>query len=158
MIDRPTCFCVASGRDTEVFGSSFCVTCYFPGIDPRRYEPAYPLISRERILDEGKVVAKTARLSVFIVRVAESTVRGRRFRVLTDGPHNLAAALRSRIAHRASRIAPLWRGPSTKWIRIQSTVPPKDFEPFLIENLTDADWYSVDSGGVVTELLAHTSR
>ncbi len=42
-----------------------------------------------------------------------------------------------------------------KWIRIQRTTAPADFECFLINNLTDADWYYVETGEVVAELLSY---
>lgn len=105
-----------------------------------------PLISSQRYLDEKKVADKAARFRVFIVRVADVTLRGKPYRVLTDGHHNLAAA-------RRAGVEPIWRGPSEKWQRIQAKVPAGQFEAFLINNLTDSDWYFVDTGEVVLELL-----
>jgi hypothetical protein len=108
---------------------------------------AAPLISSQRFLDRARVADKARRFRVFIVRTAELELRGRRYRVLVDGHHNLAAA-------RAAAIEPTWRGPPAKWLRIQRETPPADFERFLINNLTDSDWYFVDTGEVVTELLS----
>lgn len=105
-----------------------------------------PLISSQRFLDPSKVADKAARFRVFVVRVAELELRGRRYRVLVDGHHNLAAA-------RAAGVEPEWRGPPAKWLRIQRSTLPADFERFLINNLTDSDWYFVDTGEVVAELL-----
>ncbi|QGZ56697.1 hypothetical protein [Paraburkholderia acidiphila] len=107
---------------------------------------AAPLISSQRFLDPAKVADKAARFRVFIVRVAELELRGRRYRLVVDGHHNLAAA-------RAAGVEPTWRGPPAKWERIRRAAPPADFERFLINNLTDSDWYFVDTGEVVTELL-----
>lgn len=107
-----------------------------------------PLISSQRFLDPSKVADKAARFQVFIVRVALLELRGRQYRVLVDGHHNLAAA-------RAAGVAPTWRGPPAKWQRVQRATPPADFERFLINNLTDADWYFVDTGEVVRELLPY---
>ncbi|MEX3692477.1 hypothetical protein AB3X91_24470 [Paraburkholderia sp. BR14263] len=108
-------------------------------------EPA-PLISSQRFLDPATVADKAARFRVFIVRVAELELRGRRYRLIVDGHHKLAAA-------RAAGVEPTWRGPPAKWQRIQRATPPADFERFLINNLTDSDYYFVDTGEVVIELL-----
>ncbi|TAM50204.1 MAG: hypothetical protein EPN57_20495 [Paraburkholderia sp.] len=105
-----------------------------------------PLISSQRFLDARVVAEKAARFSVFVVRVAEVTLRGTQYRILTDGHHNLAAA-------RRAGVEPDWRGPSNKWRRIQARTKPAVFEMFLINNLTDSDWYFVDTGDVVAELL-----
>ncbi|WP_069267367.1 hypothetical protein [Paraburkholderia nodosa] len=105
-----------------------------------------PLISSQRFLDPAKVADKAGRFRVFIVRVAELELRGRRYRILVDGHHTLAAA-------RAAGVSPTWRGPPAKWQRIQRATPPADFERFLINNLTDSDWYFVETGEVVRELL-----
>ena len=105
-----------------------------------------PLISSQRYLDPVRVAEKARRFRAFIVRVAEVELRGRRYRVLIDGHHNLAAA-------RAAGVEPTWRAPAPKWLRIQRATPPADFERFLINNLTDSDWYFVETGEVVIELL-----
>ncbi|MBB2981805.1 hypothetical protein [Paraburkholderia tropica] len=105
-----------------------------------------PLISSQRFLDAVKVADKAERFRVFIVRVAELELRGARYRVLVDGHHNLAAA-------RAAGIEPTWRGPPAKWERIRRATPPAEFERFLINNLTDSDWYFVETGEIVHELL-----
>lgn len=109
-------------------------------------QAAAPLISSQRYLNEQLVAEKAERFSVFVVRVADVTLRGKPYRILTDGHHNLAAA-------RCAGIEPTWRGPSNKWRRIQSRTNPAAFEAFLINNLTDSDWYFVDTGDVVAELL-----
>jgi hypothetical protein len=93
------------------------------------------------------VVKKAQTFKVFIVRTYEVELRGKKYRVLLDGHHNLAAA-------RALGVEPDWRGPSAKFERIRKAMTPSAFEEFLINNLTDSDWYYVDTGGVVAELLA----
>jgi hypothetical protein len=109
-------------------------------------QSAAPLISSQRYLSERLVAEKAARFSVFIVRVADVVLRGKPYRVLIDGHHNLAAA-------RRAGVEPTWRGPSPKWRRIQERTKATVFEAFLINNLTDSDWYYVDTGEVVAELL-----
>lgn len=105
-----------------------------------------PLISSQRFLDPRTVQRKAASFKVFVVRVLETSLRGRTYRVLLDGHHNLAAAS-------LLGIEPTWKGPAKKFQRIQAGMSPSDFERFLINNLTDSDWYFVDSGRVVEDLL-----
>ncbi|WP_038708141.1 hypothetical protein [Burkholderia thailandensis] len=105
-----------------------------------------PLISSQRHLNPSRVADKAARFKVFIVHVADVTLRGKSYRLLIDGHHNLAAA-------RAAGVKPTWRGPTAKWRRIQATMPAAEFERFLINNLTDSDYYFVDTNEVVSELL-----
>ncbi|WP_175712167.1 hypothetical protein [Burkholderia ambifaria] len=104
------------------------------------------LISSQRHLDQCKVADKAARFQVFVVRVAQVWLRGRPYRLIVDGHHNLAAA-------RAAGVEPTWKGPPNKWKRIQRTTNPVEFERFLINNLTDSDYYDVETGQVVPELL-----
>ncbi|MDE4918383.1 hypothetical protein ACUXAV_000425 [Cupriavidus metallidurans] len=106
-----------------------------------------PLISSQRHLDRKKVAVKAFSFQVFIVRVADVTLRGKPYRVIIDGHHNLAAA-------KMAGETPTWRGPNAKWKRIREQMGAADFERFLINNLTDSDWYYVDTGLVVDELLA----
>lgn len=108
--------------------------------------PIWPLISSQRHLDAARVADKAARFQVFIVRIADVTLRGKPYCLLIDGHHNFAAA-------RATGVAPTWRGPTAKWRRIQSATSATEFERFLLNNLTDSDYYFVDTGAVVTELL-----
>jgi hypothetical protein len=105
-----------------------------------------PLISSQRYLDPETVARKARKFQVFIVNVLDVELRGKPYRVLLDGHHNLAA---SRIAG----IAPTWRGAPRKFERIFYGMTPRERERFLINNLTDSDWYYVDTGSVVDELL-----
>lgn len=104
------------------------------------------LISSQRFLDPVLVARKACTFKVFIVCVAEVTLRGQPYRVLIDGHHNLAAA-------RQAGVEPTWRGPAKKFARIMATIPKAEFERFLINNLTDSDWYDVDTGAVILELF-----
>lgn len=104
------------------------------------------LISSQRHLDPAIVARKAATFQVFVVNVIEVTLRGKPYRVLVDGHHNLAAA-------RLVGVEPTWRGAPKKLQRIMDSTPRADFERFLINNLTDSDWYDVDTGAVVLDLL-----
>lgn len=105
-----------------------------------------PLISSQRFLDPGTVAHKAAAFKVFIVRTLLVELRGRAYFVLLDGHHNLAAA-------RLAGVEPKWRGPSRKMRRIQAGMSPDAFERLLINNLTDSDWYYIETGEIVRELL-----
>ncbi|MDH1009949.1 hypothetical protein N5J43_08175 [Pseudomonas nicosulfuronedens] len=106
-----------------------------------------PLISCQRFLDRRRVLYKATNFKVFIVRTLDLELRGRRYRLLLDGHHNLAAA-------KLAGTEPTWRGPPPKFQRIQRRLPPAEFARQMINNLTDSDWYYVDTGEVVDELLA----
>ena len=105
-----------------------------------------PLISSQRYLDPHKVLHKATNFHVFIVRTLEIELRGCKYRILLDGHHNLAAA-------RMRGVEPDWRGPSNKTTRALRQKGAADLARVLINNLTDADWYFVDTGKVVQELL-----
>jgi len=105
-----------------------------------------PLISSQRYLDPQLVERKARTFRVFVVSTLQTQLRGKTYRVLLDGHHNLAAA-------RLAGVAPDWRGPSNKMRRIMASMPPADFERMLINNLTDSEWYFVDTGEVVPDLL-----
>ncbi|PJO24859.1 hypothetical protein [Burkholderia glumae] len=105
-----------------------------------------PLISSQRHLDLALVAKKAARFAVFAVHVADVTLRGKPYRIVIDGHHNLAAA-------KIAGAEPTWRAPAAKWRRIEKSMSPAQFERFLINNLTDSEYYFVDTGEVVQELL-----
>jgi hypothetical protein len=106
-----------------------------------------PLISSQRYLNDALVRRKAAEFKIFVVRTVEVELRGVHYRVLLDGHHNLAAA-------RMAGVEPTWRGPSTKTQRVMRDLGTEGFAAALINNLTDSDWYYVDGGEVVSELLA----
>lgn len=105
-----------------------------------------PLISSQRHLDRVTVARKAVTFKVFVVNVIDVTLRGQQYRVLVDGHHNLAAAA-------LVGVEPIWRGAPKKLQRIMEKTPMAEFERFLINNLTDSDWYYVETGAVVPELL-----
>ncbi len=105
-----------------------------------------PLISSQRHLDPHKVLRKATRFQVFVVRTTEIELRGRLYRILLDGHHNLEAA-------KMLQVDPSWRGPSNKTRRVMRQMGAEAFARMLINNLTDSDWYFVESGEVVQELL-----
>lgn len=104
------------------------------------------LISSQRYLNTLKVQQKAATFAVFIVRVLDVTLRGQRYRVMLDGHHNFAAA-------KLRGVEPQWRGAPRKFLRIMKSMSAQDFERFLINNLTDSDWFFIETGEVVQELL-----
>lgn len=106
-----------------------------------------PLISCQRFLDRKVVARKVATFKVFIVRTVEVELRGRCYRLLIDGHHNLAAA-------KLTGTEPTWRGAPPKFHRLQKRMSPAEFARQMINNLTDSEWYYVDTGEVVEELLA----
>lgn len=106
-----------------------------------------PLISSQRYLDRAKVARKACTFKVFVVSTVTVELRGVTYRVLVDGHHNLAAAS-------LAGVDPTWRGPSRKLQRVMRAMGPSRFARMLINNLTDSDWYYVDTGKVVPELLA----
>jgi hypothetical protein len=106
-----------------------------------------PLISSQRYLDPKKVRRKAEKFKQFIVMTLDIELRGKQYRILADGHHNLAAA-------RLAGVEPVWRGPSKKLQRIMQSCTKEEFANFMINNLTDSDWYFVDTGEVVADLLA----
>ncbi|WP_322528961.1 chromosome partitioning protein ParB [Salinicola sp. LHM] len=105
-----------------------------------------PLISSQRYLDRGKVAHKAATFRVFRVRIHECELRGRRYRMIVDGHHNLAAA-------RLAGVEPTFKPAGGKYARHLNRLGPAEQQAFLINNLTDSDHYFVETGEVVKELL-----
>jgi hypothetical protein len=108
---------------------------------------APPLISCQRFLDAKLVRRKASSFKVFVVRTLDIELRGARYRILLDGHHNLAAAL-------LAGEEPRWKGPPAKFDRFMKRTAPDEFAAFLINNLTDSDWYYHSTGDVVVELLS----
>ncbi|MDF3929850.1 hypothetical protein [Pseudomonas putida] len=106
-----------------------------------------PLISSQRYLNREVVARKAAKFKVFVVRTVDLAMRGRVYRIILDGHHNLAAA-------RLIGAEPKWKGPPAKFERMMSSMSAQSLADFLINNLTDSDWYFHDTGQVVEELLA----
>lgn len=106
---------------------------------------ATPLISSQRYLAIATVMRKAQTFKVFTVRTVDIELRGVMYRLLIDGHHNLAAA-------KLAGVEPKWLGPSIKTQRVMQKIGNR-FPEFLINNLTDSDWYYVETGQVVKELL-----
>ncbi|AWY43823.1 hypothetical protein DKY63_29485 [Pseudomonas putida] len=106
-----------------------------------------PLISSQRYLNRDVIARKAATFKVFVVRTVTMEIRGKHYRVLLDGHHNLAAA-------RLVGAEPTWKGPAPKFERIMKHMSADSFAAFMINNLTDSDWYFHDTGEVVADLLA----
>lgn len=113
---------------------------------PAENQSPPPLISSQRHLNPETVRRKVQNFKVFVVRTVDLELRGRRYRLLIDGHHNLAAA-------RLAGVEPAWRGPAPKFERLMRRTPPDEFARSMINNLTDSDWYFVETGEVVQELL-----
>lgn len=110
-----------------------------------------PLISSQRHLDSRTVARKAATFDVFVVRIHDCELRGKRYRMIVDGHHNLAAA-------RLMGVEPTFKPPGAKFLRHLSKMAPWQREAFLINNLSDSDHYFVDTGEVVEDLLSVQSQ
>ncbi len=108
---------------------------------------ASPLISSQRYLNRDVIAKKAATFKVFVVRTVAIEIRGKPYRILLDGHHNLAAA-------RLVGAEPSWKGPPPKFDRFMRRMSADNFSAFIINNLTDSDWYFHDTGEVVADLLA----
>jgi hypothetical protein len=108
---------------------------------------APPLISSQRYLNRETVISKAMTFKVFVVKSLDIELRGKLYRVLLDGHHNLAAA-------KLAGAEPRWQGPPPKFERFRKRMRPEEFAAFMINNLTDSDWYFHDTGEVVQELLS----
>lgn len=108
---------------------------------------APPLISSQRYLNRDLVIKKASNFKVFVVRTVDVEMRGRLYRVIVDGHHNLAAA-------RLVGLEPRWKGSPQKLERIMKSMGPVDFAALMMNNLTDSDWYFYETGQVVEELVA----
>ena len=108
---------------------------------------APPLISSQRYLNRDVITRKATKFKVFVVRIIDLDMRGKTYRIILDGHHNLAAA-------RLIGAEPTWKGPPPKFERLMKSMPAESFAAFMINNLTDSDWYFHDTGQVVEDLLA----
>ena len=106
-----------------------------------------PLISCQRYLNDAVIKRKAETFKVFVVRVHECTLRGKRYRIIVDGHHNYAAA-------KLCGVEPTFSGPGNKFLRHLNKMTPRQQEAFLINNLTDCPHYFVETGEIVAELEA----
>ncbi|MGV2930191.1 chromosome partitioning protein ParB [Vreelandella venusta] len=106
-----------------------------------------PLISTQRYLNDAVIKRKAETFKVFVVRVHECTLRGKRYRFLVDGHHNYAAA-------KLCGVEPTFTTAGAKFLRHLNKLTPRQQEAFFIDNLTDCDHYYVETGEIVEELVA----
>lgn len=104
-----------------------------------------PLISTQRYLNDAVIKRKAEAFKVFVVRVHECTLRGKRYRFLMDGHHNYAAA-------KLRGVEPTFATPGAKFLRHLNKMTPRQQEAFFINNLTDCPHYYVETGEIVEEL------
>lgn len=104
------------------------------------------LISSQRYLDMEKVNDRSVRFKRFIVNVYPVVLRGTQYTILMDGHHNYAAA-------KLAGIEPDYRPITKKVRRILGEMSEREREAFFINNVTDSNYYYVDNGEVVTNLL-----
>ncbi|WP_447726854.1 chromosome partitioning protein ParB [Enterobacter asburiae] len=104
------------------------------------------LISSQRYLDMKKVNDRAARFKRFIVNVYPVVLRGIQYTIIMDGHHNFAAS-------RLAGVDPDFRPVGKKAKKILDSMPDREREAFLINNVTDSNYYYVDNGEVVTNLL-----
>ncbi|EBA1689701.1 ParB/RepB/Spo0J family partition protein, partial [Salmonella enterica] len=105
-----------------------------------------PLISSQRYLDKAKVNDRAARFKRFIVSVYPIVLRGQQYTILMDGHHNYAAA-------KLAGIEPDYRPITKKVQRILGEMSWREREAFFINNVTDSNYYFVETGEVVHELV-----
>ncbi len=105
-----------------------------------------PLISSQRYLDKAKVNDRAARFKRFIVSVYPIVLRGQQYTILMDGHHNYAAA-------KLAGIEPDYRPITKKVQRILGEMSGREREAFFINNVTDSNYYFVETGEVVHELV-----
>ncbi|AXF58174.1 chromosome partitioning protein ParB [Leclercia sp. W6] len=104
------------------------------------------LISSQRYLDMEEVNDRAIRYRRFIVNVYPIVLRGVQYTIIMDGHHNFAAA-------RLAGVDPDFRPISKKAKKILDSIPSREREALLINNVTDSNYYYVDNGEVVTNLL-----
>ncbi|AMO47583.1 Hypothetical protein AKI40_1165 [Enterobacter sp. FY-07] len=104
------------------------------------------LISSQRYLNRAIVVERAVKFKRFVVNVFPVVLRGTQYTILMDGHHNFAAA-------RLAGVAPDFRPVSKKLMKILSGMGAHEVEAFLINNVTDSNYYFVNTGDVVDALL-----
>lgn len=104
------------------------------------------LISSQRYLNQAIVAERAVKFKRFIVNVFPVVLRGTQYAILMDGHHNFAAA-------KLAGVDPDFRPVSKKLMKIFKGMGTHEVEAFLINNVTDCDYYFVDTGEVVDALL-----
>ncbi|WP_370429200.1 chromosome partitioning protein ParB [Klebsiella michiganensis] len=104
------------------------------------------LISSQRYLDRSKVTDRALRFKRFIVAVYPIVLRGVQYTILMDGHHNYAAA-------KLAGVEPDFRPITKKVMKIIGSMTEREREALFINNVTDSNYYYVETGEVVQELL-----
>ncbi|HHT2141937.1 TPA: chromosome partitioning protein ParB [Klebsiella michiganensis] len=104
------------------------------------------LISSQRYLDSSKVTDRALRFKRFIVAVYPIILRGVQYTILMDGHHNYAAAM-------LAGVEPDFRPITKKVIKVIGGMTEREREALFINNVTDSNYYYVETGEVVQELL-----
>ncbi|HGN8864667.1 chromosome partitioning protein ParB [Klebsiella michiganensis] len=104
------------------------------------------LISSQRYLDRSKVAGRALRFKRFIVAVYPIVLRGVQYTILMDGHHNYAAA-------KLAGVEPDFRPITKKVMKIIGGITEREREALFINNVTDSNYYYVETGEVVQELL-----
>lgn len=104
------------------------------------------LISSQRYLNQAIVAERAVKFKRFIVNVFPVVLRGTQYAILMDGHHNFAAA-------KLAGVDPDIRPVSKKLMKILKGMSAHQVEAFLINNVTDSNYYFVDTGDVVDALL-----
>lgn len=104
------------------------------------------LISSQRYLNQAIVAERAVKFKRFVVNVFPVVLRGTQYTILMDGHHNFAAA-------KLAGIEPDFRPVSKKLMKIIKGMTDQEIEAFFINNVTDSDYYFVDSGEVVEALF-----
>ena len=105
------------------------------------------LISSQRYLDHAKVADRASRFKRFIVVVYPVVLRGVQYTILMDGHHNYAAA-------KLAGVTPDYRAAPKKLEKILKGLSQREREALLINNVTDSNFYYVESGETVEALVA----
>ncbi|HBW2982854.1 TPA: chromosome partitioning protein ParB [Klebsiella pneumoniae] len=103
------------------------------------------LISSQRYLNMSIVNERATRFKRFIVNVHPVVLRGVQYTILMDGHHNYAAA-------KLAGVDPDYRPVAKKVMKIIGGMSEREQEALFINNVTDSDYYYVETGEVVEEL------
>lgn len=104
------------------------------------------LISSQRYLNMDIVNDRASRFKRFVVNVYPIVLRGTQYTILMDGHHNYAAA-------KIAGVAPDYRPIGKKVMKILAGMSVEEREALLINNVTDSNYYVVETGDVVNSLL-----
>lgn len=104
------------------------------------------LISSQRYLNMNIVSERAVRFKSFVVNVYPVVLRGVQYTIIMDGHHNYAAA-------KLAGVEPDYRPITKKVLRILRDMSEREREAFFINNVTDSNYYFVETGEVVNELV-----